>query len=45
VQPERNPDRLEAFFEAHRNIEDAPTQRQLTKNLIDHHWMLHGQRQ
>ena len=41
--PERNPDRLEAFLAAHRGIEDAQTHRQLTQDLIDHHWQLHGQ--
>ncbi|KAK1613220.1 hypothetical protein QYE76_036893 [Lolium multiflorum] len=43
VQPERNPDRLEAFLAAHRGIENAETHHQLTQDLIDHHWQLHGQ--
>jgi hypothetical protein len=43
VQPERNPDRIEAFLAAHRGIENAETHHQLTQNLIDHHWQLHGQ--
>ena len=43
VQPQRNPDRLEAFLAAHRSIEDAQTHHQLTQDLIDHHWQLHGQ--
>ncbi|KAK1662351.1 hypothetical protein QYE76_050510 [Lolium multiflorum] len=43
VQPERNPDRIEAFLAAHRGIENAETHHQLTQDLIDHHWQLHGQ--
>ena len=43
VQPERNPDRVEAFLETHRQIENAQTHHQLTNDLIDHHWQLHGQ--
>ncbi|KAK1609259.1 hypothetical protein QYE76_032932 [Lolium multiflorum] len=36
VQPERNPDRIEAFLAAHRGIENAETHHQLTQDLIDH---------
>ncbi|CAM0955071.1 unnamed protein product [Alopecurus aequalis] len=43
VVPERNPDRLEAFLAGHRSIECAETHHQLTQDLIDHHWQLHGQ--
>jgi hypothetical protein len=43
VQPQRNPDRIEGFLTAHRSIENVETYHQLTQDLIDHHWQLHGQ--
>jgi hypothetical protein len=43
VQPQRNPDVIEAFLASHRSIEDAETHHQLTQDLIDHHWQLYGQ--
>jgi hypothetical protein len=45
VQPERNPDRVEAFLEAHRAIENANTHCQLRDDLVEHHWQLDGRRQ
>jgi hypothetical protein len=45
VQPERNPDHLEAFLETHRAIENVDTHQQLQNDLIEHYWQLHGQRQ
>jgi hypothetical protein len=43
VQPQRNPDRIEAFLAPHRGIENAETHHHLTQDLIDHHWPLHGE--
>jgi hypothetical protein len=45
VQPERNPDRLQAFLQTYREIEDANTHNQLLNDLVEHHWQLHGHRQ
>ena len=45
VQPERNPNRLQAFLQTHRDIESASTHRQLQKDLIEHHWQLYGRRE
>ena len=45
VQPERNPNRVEAFLEAHRAIENANTHCQLRNDLVEHHWELDGRRQ
>jgi hypothetical protein len=42
VQPQRNPDHIHAFLETHRKIEDASTHEQLRKDLIEHQWMLKG---
>ena len=42
VQPERNPDRVEAFLEAHRAIENANTHCQLRDDLVEHHWQSDG---
>jgi hypothetical protein len=36
-------DQRKGFLAAHRSIEDAETHHQLTQDLIDHHWQLHGQ--
>jgi len=44
VQPQRNPDRIQAFLETHRKIEDAAMHVQLNNDLIDHHWMLNGKK-
>jgi hypothetical protein len=45
VQSERNPNRLEAFLQTHREIEDANTHHQLLHDLVEHHWQLDGRRQ
>uniref|UniRef100_A0A453HUM6 Uncharacterized protein n=1 Tax=Aegilops tauschii subsp. strangulata TaxID=200361 RepID=A0A453HUM6_AEGTS len=45
VQPERNPCRVQAFLEAHRQIEDANTHGQLRDDLVEHQWQLAGRRQ
>jgi uncharacterized protein YpiB (UPF0302 family) len=42
VRPERNQDRIQAFLETYRQIEDSATHTQLNKYLIEHHWQLHG---
>jgi hypothetical protein len=44
VQPERNPSRVEAFLQAHREIEDAATHGRLRDDLVEHQWQLDGQR-
>ena len=43
VKPSRNPDRIEAFLQTSREIEDANTHKQLHLDLVDHIWQLHGQ--
>ena len=43
VKPARNPDRICAFLETYREIEDPDTHVQLQKDLIVHHWQRHGQ--
>uniref|UniRef100_A0A452Z8C0 Uncharacterized protein n=1 Tax=Aegilops tauschii subsp. strangulata TaxID=200361 RepID=A0A452Z8C0_AEGTS len=45
VQPERNRCRVQAFLEAHREIEDANTHGQLRDDLVEHLWQLDGRRQ
>lgn len=42
VRPERNPDRIAGFLEAHRQIENAATHKQLRADLLAHHWQLYG---
>jgi hypothetical protein len=37
VQLERNTNRLEAFLQTHREIEDANTHHQLLHDLVEHH--------
>jgi hypothetical protein len=37
LSPECNPDRLEAFLETHRHIEDEQTHHHLKNDLIEHH--------
>jgi hypothetical protein len=44
VEPQRNPDRIEAFLETHRQIENASTHAQLVYDLKMHHWQRHGRR-
>jgi hypothetical protein len=44
VQPQRNPDRIEAFLQTHRDIENSTTHAQLVHDLKVHHWQLHGRR-
>ena len=38
VQQERNPCRVQAFLQAHREIEDANTHGQLRDDLVEHQW-------
>jgi hypothetical protein len=45
VRAERNPDRLQAFLQAHRDIENANTHNQLRDDLVEHHWQLLGRGQ
>jgi hypothetical protein len=44
VRPERNPGRIQAFFETYQQIKDSATHTQLNKDLIEHHWQLHRAR-
>jgi hypothetical protein len=44
VQPQRNPDRIEAFLQTHRDIENSTTHAQLVHDLKVHYWQLHGRR-
>jgi hypothetical protein len=44
VKPSRNPDKIQAFLETFRNIENRGTHRQLKEDLIQHHWSRHGGR-
>lgn len=44
VKPGRDPDRIQAFLQTYRQIEDANTHHQLQEDLIEHHWQRHGQR-
>ena len=41
VEPEYNPNRIQAFLEAHRMIENQQVHTQLQEDLIEHHWQLH----
>ena len=45
VQPQRNPDYIEAFLDTHRQIEDSASHEKLLNDLIEHHWQLHGRHQ
>uniref|UniRef100_A0A453CUY8 Uncharacterized protein n=1 Tax=Aegilops tauschii subsp. strangulata TaxID=200361 RepID=A0A453CUY8_AEGTS len=45
VHPERNRCRVQAFIEAHREIEDANTHGQLRDDLVEHLWQLDGRLQ
>jgi hypothetical protein len=42
VRPERNPDRIQVFLETYWQIEDSGMHTQLNKDLMEHHWQLHG---
>jgi hypothetical protein len=42
VKPQRNPDRIQAFLETYRQIENSATHTHLNNDLIEHHWQLHG---
>jgi hypothetical protein len=44
VKPSRNPDKIQAFLETFRNIENATTHKQLKEYLSQHHWHRHGGR-
>ena len=43
VKPARNPDAIRAFLQTYREIENKETHCQLQKDLIAHHWHMHGQ--
>ena len=38
VKPARDPNRIRAFLQTYKEIENADTQFQLQKDLIEHHW-------
>jgi hypothetical protein len=38
VKPTKNPDRIQAFLETYRNIENTGIHKQLKVDLIKHHW-------
>ena len=44
VRPERELSRVQAFLQAHRDIEDAATHGRLRDDLVEHQWQLDGQR-
>ena len=44
VQPKKNSSRVQAFLQAHRDIEDAATHRRICDDLVEHQWQLDGQR-
>ena len=44
VQPKRNLSRVQAFLQAHRDIEDAAARGRLRDDLVEHQWQLDGQR-
>ena len=43
VKPTRNPDRIKAFLQTYREIEDADAQTWLQKDLVEHAWKRQGQ--
>ena len=44
VKSQRHPDRIEAFLETYRKIEDKATHIQLHKDLVEHQWQLYGKK-
>jgi hypothetical protein len=44
VKPSRNPDKMQAFLETFRKIENRATHQQLKEDLIQHHWRRYGGR-
>jgi hypothetical protein len=42
VKALKNPDKIQAFLETFRNIENVGTNKQLKEKLIQHHWHRHG---
>jgi hypothetical protein len=44
VKPSRNPNKIKAFLETYRNIENDGAHKQLPLDLIQHHWQRHGGR-
>ena len=44
VKPQRNPNRIQAFLETYRQIEDKATHTQLHEDLVEHHWQLYGKK-
>ena len=43
VKPARNPDKVQAFLETYRQIENHDTHTQLQLDLIEHVWQRHGE--
>ncbi|XP_010233036.1 uncharacterized protein LOC100835202 [Brachypodium distachyon] len=42
VNPQRNPDRIQAFLQTYRDSENRETHTQLQQDLIEHQWQLYG---
>ena len=42
VKPNRNPDKIQTFFETYRQIEDTTTHNQLYDDLIGYQWKFYG---
>ena len=43
VKPARDPNRIRAFIQTYKEIENANTHFQLQEDLIEHHWQRAGQ--
>ena len=43
VKPARDPNRIRAFLQTYKEIENADTHFQLQEDLIEHHWQRAGQ--
>ena len=43
VKPVRDPNRIRAFLQTYKKIDNVDTHFQLQKNLIEHHWQRAGQ--
>ena len=43
VKPVRDPNRIRAFLQTYKEIENADTHFQLQEDLIEHHWQRAGQ--
>jgi hypothetical protein len=42
VEPAHDPNRMQAFLQAHMRIENKQVHQQLQLDLVEHHWALHG---